>query len=101
MRRPDRSRLGTLLLVLGLSRPLGARTVRPAVVEFPGQARGKFELVNETLFPMTVVLEPRGFRVEPSGDLIEEPLDTSRMPSLRAADAAKPTEIPSVSSVVS
>ena len=32
---------------------------------------------------------------------IEEPLDTSRMSSLRAADAAKPTEIPSVSSVVS
>lgn len=28
---------------------------------------------------MTVVLEPRGFRVEPSGDLIEEPLDTTRM----------------------
>ena len=71
MRRPDRSRLGTLLLVLGLSRPLGAQTVRPAVVEFPGQARGKFELVNETLFPITVVLEPRGFRVEPTGDLSE------------------------------
>lgn len=79
MRRPDRSRIVTLLLVLGLARPLGAQTVRPAVVEFPGQARGKFELVNETLFPLTVVLEPRGFRVEPSGELIEEPLDTTRM----------------------
>ena len=79
MSRPDRSRLATLLLVLGLARPLGAQTVRPAVVEFPGQARGKFELVNETLFPMTVVLEPRGFRVEPSGSLIEESLDTARM----------------------
>ncbi len=79
MSRPNRSRFGTLLLVLGLARPLGAQTVRPAVVEFPGQARGKFELVNETLFPMTVVLEPRGFRVEPSGDLIEEPLDTTRV----------------------
>ena len=31
----------------------------------------------------------------------DEPLDTSRMQPLRAADAAKPTEIPSVSSVVS
>ncbi len=79
MSRPNRSRFATLLLVLGLARPLGAQTVRPAVVEFPGQARGKFELVNETLFPMTVVLEPRGFRVEPSGDLIEEPLDTTRV----------------------
>jgi len=61
MSRPNRSHLGTLLLVLGLARPLGAQTVRPAVVEFPGQARGKFELVNETLFPMAVVLESRGF----------------------------------------
>jgi hypothetical protein len=53
--------------------------VRPAVVEYSGQARGRFELVNETLFPLTVVLEPRGFHVEPNGNLIEEPLDTARM----------------------
>ena len=32
---------------------------------------------------------------------VEEPLDTSKMQPLRATDAAKPTEIPSVSSVVS
>jgi cytoskeletal protein CcmA (bactofilin family) len=32
---------------------------------------------------------------------VDEPLDTSRMQPLRAADAPKPTEIPSVSSVVS
>jgi hypothetical protein len=60
-------------------RPLGAQTVRPAVIEYSGQARGKFELVNESLFPLTVVVEPRGFHVEPSGELIEEPLDTTRM----------------------
>ena len=65
--------------MLGLVRPLGAQTVRPAVVEYSQQARGKFELVNETLFPLTVVLEPRGFHVEPGGDLIEEPLDTTRI----------------------
>jgi len=53
--------------------------VRPAVVEYSGQARGKFDLVNETLFPLTVVLEARGFHVEPNGTLIEEPLDTARM----------------------
>ena len=79
MRYPDRSRIVRLLLVVALTRPLGAQTVRPAVVEFPGEARGKFELVNETLFPLTVVLEPRGFHVEPTGELIEEPLDTTRM----------------------
>ena len=32
---------------------------------------------------------------------VDEPLDTSKMQPLRAADNAKPTEIPSVSSVVS
>jgi len=32
---------------------------------------------------------------------VDEPLDTSRMQPLRAAEAPKPTEIPSVSSVVS
>lgn len=68
-----------LFLILGFVRPLGAQTVRPAVVEYSEQARGKFELVNETLFPLTVVLEPRGFHVEPGGDLIEDPLDTTQI----------------------
>jgi len=72
-------RLAPLLLAVGLMRPLGAQTVRPAVIEYSGQARGRFELVNESLFPLTVVVEPRGFHVEPSGELIEEPLDTTRM----------------------
>jgi len=79
MRRSRRGRFAPLVLILGLVRPLGAQTVRPAVVEYSEQARGKFELVNETLFPLTVVLEPRGFHVEPSGELIEEPLDSTRM----------------------
>jgi hypothetical protein len=74
-----RVRLASLLVLLGFVRPLSAQTVRPAVVEYPNQARGKFELVNESLFPLTVVLEPRGFHVEPTGELIEEPLDTTRV----------------------
>ena len=74
-----RVRLASLLVLLAILRPLGAQTVRPAVVEYPSQARGKFELVNESLFPLTVVLEPRGFHVEPTGELIEEPLDTTRV----------------------
>lgn len=54
-----------------------AQTVRPAVVEYPAQARGKFDLVNETLFPMTVVLEPRGFHVDEKGDLTDQPFDSA------------------------
>jgi hypothetical protein len=59
--------------------PLGAQTVRPAVVEYQEAARGRFELVNETLFPLTVVLEPRSFQVDSVGDLTDAPLDTTRI----------------------
>jgi len=62
-----------------LAGPLGAQSVRPAVVEYAGAARGKFELTNETVFPLTVVLEARGFRVEPSGELFDERFDTSKV----------------------
>jgi hypothetical protein len=79
MKQFTRGRIASLFLVLGIVRPLDAQTVRPAVVEYSEQARGKFELVNETLFPLTVVLEPRGFHVEPTGELIEQPLDTTKM----------------------
>ena len=79
MDRSFRTGFAAFLLVAAVVRPLGAQTVRPAVVEYSEQARGKFELVNETLFPLTVVLEPRGFHVEPNGDLVEEALDTTRM----------------------
>ncbi len=73
-------RLGSLLLAAACFHgPLGAQTVRPAVVEYGEHARGKFELSNETLFPLTVVLEPRGFRVDETGELVEEPLDTARI----------------------
>lgn len=43
------------------------------------QGKGKFDLVNETLFPMTVVLEPRGFRVDEKGDLTDEPFDSANV----------------------
>lgn len=59
--------------------PSPAQTVRPAVVEYPVQGRGKFDLVNESVFPLTVVLEPRGFRVEENGGLVDLPFDSSNV----------------------
>jgi hypothetical protein len=59
--------------------PSGAQTVRPAVIEYQESGRGRFELVNETLFPLTVVLEPRSFRVDSLGELSDAPLDTTRI----------------------
>lgn len=59
--------------------PLGAQTVRPAVVEHQVRGRGSFDLVNETLFPLTVVLEPRGFQVDTNGTLSDLPFDTANV----------------------
>jgi len=59
--------------------PAPAQTVSPAVVEYPVQGRGKFDLINESLFPLTVVLEPRGFRVEENGALVDLPFDSSNV----------------------
>ena len=68
-----------ILATLLVAASLDAQSVRPAVVEYSHVARGKFELVNETVFPMVVVLEPRGFRVESSGELFDEPFDSTRI----------------------
>lgn len=85
--RPSRPLLDTLhvgcllLAVLAAAAPGAARaqTVRPAVVEYPVHGRGRFELVNETPFPLTVVLEPRGFSVDEQGNLTDLPLDTANV----------------------
>jgi hypothetical protein len=83
-RAPARRAIATLALAgLGVAvparLPLAAQTVRPAVVEYPVQGRGTFALVNETLFPLTVVLEPRGFAVAEDGTLSDVAFDTSNV----------------------
>jgi hypothetical protein len=49
--------------------------VEPVIVEYQGKASGKFALVNRTLTPMAVVLEPRSFSISPSGNGVFRPLD--------------------------
>lgn len=73
------SRLAVATFVVAAALPLSAQTVRPAVVEYAVQGRGTFDLVNETLFPMTVVLEPRGFHVNERGELSDFPFDTTNI----------------------
>jgi hypothetical protein len=79
MRPLSTSRLAVATLLVVAALPLSAQTVRPAVVEYAVQGRGKFDLVNETLFPMTVVLEPRGFQVNERGELSDVPFDTTNI----------------------
>jgi hypothetical protein len=79
MRHPSSSRFAVAILLVAAALPISAQTVRPAVVEYAVQGRGRFDLVNETLFPMTVVLEPRGFQVDERGELSDVPFDSTNI----------------------
>jgi len=50
------------------------QTVRPVIVQYKGPARGKIELINSSLKPLNVVLEPMSFKVSEDGNGIYEPL---------------------------
>lgn len=65
----------SFLLTL-VSLPAVAQTVRPVVVEFKEKARARFELVNDTLFPLDVVLEPKSFSLSIDGQPRFRPLDS-------------------------
>jgi hypothetical protein len=55
--------------------PASAQTVSPIIVEATGKVSGKFELTNDTLQPMAVVLEPKSFDLGPDGLGVFRPLD--------------------------
>lgn len=67
---------GLFFLLCFLSRVALAQTVQPVIVEYDRIARGSFELVNNTLVPLNVVLETRSFTVAPDGQPRFMPLDT-------------------------
>jgi hypothetical protein len=72
------------LTVLGISvmfspRGIAAQSVSPPIAEYQEKARSSFQLRNPSIFPITVVLELRGFTISESGDVIDLPLDTSRI----------------------
>ena len=64
--------LCTVTLVVGATG--FAQTVRPVIVQYNGVARGKIELINSSLKPLNVVLEPMSFKVTEDGDGAFEPL---------------------------
>jgi hypothetical protein len=64
--------------VATLAGPARAQTIRPVIVEYQGaKACGKFDLVNDQLLPVNVILEPRSFDVTEGGDPVYRPLDRS------------------------
>ena len=80
-RRPVR--LGSLALgtlaCLALAHPLAAQSVSPPIAEYQEHARSSFQLINSGIFPLSVVLEVRGFRVTEEGEVQDAPLDTTRL----------------------
>jgi len=65
--------LGVVLLLSAASSL--AQTVSPVIVEYKGKAGGQIALVNNTLAPLAVVLEPKSFSITPDGNGVYRPLD--------------------------
>ena len=65
--------LGTLLVFWVF--PAAAQTVRPVVVEYTEKAQGRFELVNNSDFPVHVILEAKSFGISLEGKPLFRPLD--------------------------
>jgi hypothetical protein len=58
---------------------LSAQSVSPPIAEYQEKARSSFQLQNASIFPITVVLEVRGFSITDAGDVVDVLLDTSRV----------------------
>jgi hypothetical protein len=58
---------------------MAAQTVSPPIAEYQERARSSFQLFNGSIFPLTAVLEIRGFQVTEQGDVVDVPLDTTRV----------------------
>ena len=60
-------------------RDIRAQSVSPPIAEYQERARSSFQLQNASIFPITVVLEVRGFSITEQGEVVDTPLDTSRI----------------------
>jgi len=54
---------------------VSAQTISPVIQEYPERADGRFQLYNDAEVPLTVVLEPHSFSVDPSGKATFRKLD--------------------------
>ena len=68
-----------LLLLAAAARSAAAQTVSPPIAEYQERARSSFQLRNESIFPLSVVLEVRGFDVTEQGEVVDAPFDSSRV----------------------
>ena len=72
--------LTTLVATMAIfSARLAAQSVSPPIAEYQERARSSFQLENASIFPITAVLEVRGFVITEQGEVVDAPLDTSRV----------------------
>jgi hypothetical protein len=55
------------------------QSVSPPIAEYQEHARSSFQLSNQSIFPLTVVLEVKGFRVTERGEVQDAPFDSARI----------------------
>jgi hypothetical protein len=73
-------RPASLLLATAVAAaPAAAQTVSPPIAEYQERARSSFQLSNESIFPLNVVLEVRGFEVTEQGEVVDAPFDSARV----------------------
>jgi hypothetical protein len=63
-----------LAAIVGVAPPAAAQTIRPLLNEYTSRARGRIELTNDSVWPLDVVMEARGFAVNEAGDLVDLPM---------------------------
>jgi len=75
----QRSRIGCAWLAVGLfwmSLAARAQTISPVIAEYREKARSSFQLRNDQLVPLDVVLEPHSFSISPDGRATFRRLDS-------------------------
>ncbi len=60
--------------LLTAARPGAAQSVSPLIAEYDRPTTGRFEVQNTGLYPVTVVVEAKGFHLDPEGVPTFEPL---------------------------
>jgi hypothetical protein len=68
-----------VLIAAAAATPALAQTVSPPIAEYQERARSSFQLSNESIFPLNVVLEVRGFEVTEQGEVVDAPFDSTRV----------------------
>jgi hypothetical protein len=67
--------LGAMAGLLFAPAVLRAQAISPIISEYQGKAQGQFQITNDTLFPLDVVLEPFSFMANEKGQPVYGPLE--------------------------